>query len=261
MIQMEQHIERDETMEHLVDKARSLVENLESGNLYDTHKLLGDIYAARERKLYEEVGKLTRGLHDALMDLHIDAGIGEEAQEEISKISDASDRLGYVIKMTDDAANLTMDKVDEAVPIADEIRSTSKDLNEDWKRFKRRELTPEEFRNLYQRVGDYLDGTEVRAERMQNSLNDILMAQGYQDLTGQVIKRVITLVKEVENSLVELVRMASSVEKIAGINAETGDSVEPQKVALAGPNVHGEKNVTVVSGQDEVDDLLSSLGF
>lgn len=261
MNQVIQTVGRDETMEHLVDKARSLVENLESGNLYDTHKLLGDIYAARERKLYEEVGRLTRGLHDALMDFHIDAGLDGAAQEEISQISDASDRLGYVIKMTDDAANLTMDRVDEAVPIAAEIRSTSQDLNKDWKRFKRRELTPEEFRDLYQRVGDYLDSTETRAERMQNSLNDILMAQGYQDLTGQVIKRVITLVKDVENNLVELVRMASSVEKIAGINISHGANESSHEAALAGPNVHGEKNVTVVSGQDEVDDLLSSLGF
>lgn len=261
MTQMAQHGVRDEAMDNLVAKARFLVENLESGNLFDTHKLLGEIYAARERKLYEEVGKLTRALHDALMDFHIDAGIGGEAEEEISKISDASDRLGYVIKMTDDAANLTMDKVDEAVPIADEIRATSKELNDDWKRFKRRELTPEEFRDLYQRVGDYLDSTEVRAERMQNSLNEILLAQGYQDLTGQVIKRVITLVKEVENSLVGLVKMASSVEKITGINEDIVSSAETHEVALAGPNIHGEKNVTVVSGQDEVDDLLSSLGF
>jgi chemotaxis protein CheZ len=89
---------------------------------------------------------------------------------------------------------------------------------------------------------------------MKTNLNDVLMAQDFQDLTGQIISRVITLVEEVEGNLVELIRL-------------TGDRfIKPQDApetdtAAEGPHVPGVGRTDVVADQDEVDDLLSSLGF
>ena len=88
-----------------------------------------------------------------------------------------------------------------------------------------------------------------------------MIAQDYQDLTGQVIKRVTSLVHDVEESLVSLVRMAGQVDRLAGI--EHGEGVQPKKAPEKGegPQMHADIREDVVSGQDEVDDLLSSLGF
>jgi chemotaxis protein CheZ len=97
-------------------------------------------------------------------------------------------------------------------------------------------------------------------------MNDILLAQDYQDLTGQVIKKVTALVADVENSLLKLVLMASHVDRFAGIHhdreqlrSEQAQQKEPSRGE--GPQIHADKREDVVSGQDDVDDLLSSLGF
>ena len=126
----------------------------------------------------------------------------------------------------------------------------------------RREMKPEEFRNLYKKIDAYLVDTEREANDLHSNLSEMLLAQDYQDLTGQVIKRVITLVQEVEASLVDLVRMASTVEELAGLAANEAES---QETVLdeqpEGPVINSEQREDVVANQDEVDDLLSSLGF
>ncbi|MDY6829998.1 MAG: protein phosphatase CheZ [Pseudomonadota bacterium] len=252
----------DDSMTALLDTARGLVEKIESGHLSETAQFVADIVSQRDRKLYEEVGKLTRALHSALNDFHIDTHLSG-AGTDLNQISDASDRLNYVIRMTDDAANRTMDEVEASIPIACDLRSDCAQLNADWKRFARREMTPDEFRALYRRMDEFLDRTQDRANGLESSLNSILMAQGYQDLTGQVIKKVIELVQQVEQSLVSLVRMAGEVERLTGVATEAPPSMPSTNSASApaGPNVHGAANVDVVSDQDEVDELLSSLGF
>jgi len=91
------------------------------------------------------------------------------------------------------------------------------------------------------------------------------MAQGYQDLSGQVIKRVIELVSDVEKNLVRLVKLASNVEEVAGIKQANSKQVterdETRRLQAEGPQINQQDNQDVMSGQDDVDDLLSSLGF
>ncbi|SFC17215.1 chemotaxis protein CheZ [Marinospirillum celere] len=242
-----------------------LIEKIEQGELIDAVNLLQQINDARNKNLYIEVGRLTRALHDAIRDFHLDTSAAVGNQEEFSDISDAADRLNYVIKMTQDAANTTMDKVDECIPVAEKLGQEASDLRSEWARLKRREMSPEEFRDLYKRMDLFLESTEQQAEQLSSNFSEITLAQGYQDLTGQVVKKVIVLVHEVEDSLVELVRMASQVDKITGIrheNTEQQTEVVDATPAPEGPAINAEKRgIDVVSGQDEVDDLLSSLGF
>ena len=122
-------------------------------------------------------------------------------------------------------------------------------------------MAADEFRDLYRRVGEFLDRTETTSSEVSAHLNDILIAQDYQDLTGQVIKRVTTLVHDVEESLVSLVRMAGQVDRITGINHAEVSETKKTSSRGEGPQIHADKREDVVSGQDEVDDLLSSLGF
>jgi chemotaxis protein CheZ len=187
------------------------------------------------------------------------------AEDEFSDISDAADRLNYVINLTQDAANTTMDKVDECMPLASDLGDEARSLREEWARLKRREMKPEEFRDLYKRMDTFLESTEQKTTRLSSNFSEITLAQGYQDLTGQVVKKVIVLVHEVEDSLVDLVKMASQVDKITGIrheNAQQKTEVVDDSPTPEGPAINAEKRgIEVVSGQDEVDDLLSSLGF
>lgn len=246
--------------------ARELVSKLESGKTAEAIKVIEDINRVRDQTLFQEVGRLTRRIHNAINSFHIDMDLpGAGADNDSSKMEDASGRLGYVIKLTEEAANKTMDKVEQSIPMAGSIEKTAVELHSEWGRLMRKEMKPEEFRALYKKIDVYFGQTVTDSNALHQNLSDILMAQDYQDLTGQVIKRVITLVTEVESSLVDLVRMASTVEQLAGIGADGSDdelNTAPANDEVAeGPIMNPEVREDVVSGQDEVDDLLSSLGF
>lgn len=246
----------------LKDNARQLVDLLEQGQFGEAILVIHAINMARDRGLYHEVGQLTRALHNAIVNFQLDTtqALGEEA--ETTRISDASDRLDYVVTLTDKAANRTMDLVDASAPIVADLGQEAAALRADWERLQRREMAAGEFRDLYRRMGDFLEKTEKSTAEVSGQLNEIVMAQDYQDLTGQVIKRVITLVHDVEESLLNLVRMAGQVDRMAGIEHQKPNP-EAKKVSPKGegPQIHADKREDVVSGQDEVDDLLSSLGF
>ncbi len=131
----------------------------------------------------------------------------------------------------------------------------------------RRELDADGFRELAKRIEQFLVHSGQDAGQLSAQLNDILLAQDYQDLTGQVIKRVTKLVTEVETNLVKLVWMAGQVDRYAGIEHDHEGmrdqaALEKERSAKGeGPQVAAETRKDVVSGQDDVDDLLSSLGF
>ena len=78
-----------------------------------------------------------------------------------------------------------------------------------------------------------------------------------------MIQKVTTLVKEVEDHLLNLVVMASHVDSITGTVHELDDKEKQKESAEqgVGPQIKADERDDVVSGQDDVDDLLSSLGF
>ena len=244
--------------------ARELVDSLEKGQFGDAVQLIHELNQTRDRGLYREVGKLTRELHSAIVNFHIDPHMPQA--EEVSQITDATERLSYVVRLTDAAANRTMDLVENSTPVVNGLGAEAKTLSAEWGRFMRRELSAEEFRDLARRVDGFLTRSEEESHVVAANLNDILLAQDYQDLTGQVIKRVTQLVTEVESNLLKLVLMASQVDRFAGIEHDREAlraENNPQKNLAQGegPQIHADKRDDVVSGQDDVDDLLSSLGF
>ncbi|KRW59479.1 protein phosphatase CheZ [Pseudomonas sp. TTU2014-080ASC] len=248
----------------LKKNARQLVESLEQGKFGDAVQLIHELNKARDRGLYHEVGKLTRELHNAIVNFQIDPRVPYAT--EISQITDATERLNYVVTMTENAANRTMDLVEESAPVLNGIADEAKSLSDDWGRFMRREMNADGFRDLAKRVEQFLARSVRDNQTVSSNLNDILLAQDYQDLTGQVIKRVTQLVTEVEQNLLKLVIMASQVDQFAGIEhnyelirAEQEQQKEPSKGE--GPQINADKREDVASSQDDVDDLLSSLGF
>lgn len=261
----------------LRDKSQDLQTCIERGDFYEAVKLIQEIQDAREQTLYHELGRLTRALHDAITNFHVDGDDSYTEIDTLSEMSDATDRLDHVIKMTEDAANRTMDKVDDCMPIAKDLGETADELRTEWKRLVDRDMSPEEFRQLYWRMDKFLSKISGDSGSLYGHLSDILLAQDYQDLTGQLIQRVTGLVRDVETSLVDLMRMAAKVEGVAGLaeelrkREETAAAPAEQKETPVqddeipdshkghGPSI--KKTDDVVSSQDEVDDLLSSLGF
>lgn len=249
----------------LVEYAKTLLTQLESGDALEAMNTIANLHQARDQFLFNEVGKLTRSLHESIKNFAIDTSrAGNKVHDEMSRMQDASERLNYVISKTEQAANKTMDMVENIIPLTSQLGERARELKPEWQRLMRKEIKPEEFRRLTRDVEKFLDLASEETSRIGSNLSDILLAQDFQDLTGQVIRRVIQLVHEVEDNLVNLVKMAGTIDQITGITHElpekivvdTGPNIGPE-----GPIINPEKRNDVVAGQDDVDALLSSLGF
>jgi len=249
-----------DVMEILREKALHLHDSISDGEYDSALITLQEMQNVRDRSLYHEVGRLTRALHDAITNFHLDAQAG--AAGEVSEMSDATDRLDYVVKLTERAANKTLDLVEESLPVADALKQEASELKTEWERLVQRDMTPDEFRSLYWRMDTYFKRLDTDASTLSGNMTEILMAQDFQDLTGQVINKVTGLVKEVEASLVDLVFMASQVESITGIvtKGEEKETAADMNMKGHGPQIDKAKE-DVMASQDDVDDLLSSLGF
>jgi len=245
-------------------KSDELKSIIDAGDLDQAAKVIQELQTNRDQTMFQEVGRLTRALHDAIRNFNIDIDSKSGEKEELSSMVDASDRLSYVIDLTEKAANTTMDLVDECIPMTDQARAELSHLQSDWMRLGDKDMSADEFRTLYKRVDQFFKSQDSNYVALQSNLTNILLAQDFQDLTGQVIQRVTSLVRDVETSLIELVKMASRVENVTGCKAEEGTEQEAKGESTNMFQGHGpqiKKDESVVNNQDDVDDLLSSLGF
>ncbi|MCF6202563.1 MAG: protein phosphatase CheZ [Methylococcaceae bacterium] len=240
------------TNDSRLELAKKLVKALEQGKESDVNSLLDEISSQRESEMFHEVGRITRQLHDTMGGMGLDANIASITETDIPN---AKERLQYVITMTEQAANDTLNVVEKLLPVSQDLNEYSEQLSEKWERFLVREMPFEEFKGMTAEITNYFKESRNALQKVQGGLNDILMAQGFQDITGQIIKKVIGLVQDVESSMVELVR-------ISGAKSNGSKKTSEEKV-LPGPVVPGvdDKAGDVVENQDDVDDLLSSLGF
>jgi chemotaxis protein CheZ len=232
--------------------ARSLVSHLETGNQEGAVSVIAELAGVRDSLLFREVGRLTRELHDSINGFMMDARLADIAQTEMP---DAAERLRYVISATEQAANTTLGAVEDSLPLADSLRSDARHLAEQWERFNSRKLSVDDFRELSAELSAFLSATQTNSEALHDKLSEVLLAQGYQDITGQIIRKVISLVDDVEGKLVELVRLSGNRPKTRST------AVDGRDIAAQGPAVPGVDRAEMVNGQDDVDDLLSSLGF
>jgi len=236
--------------------AKEYVSMLESGNAEAADNILAEITDMRESQLFNELGRLTRDFHETLNSFSSDDRFETLAKDDIP---DARERLNFVITKTSEAAHKTLNSVEESLPLCEALEDTLKKLDEEWEKFLSKEMKPQEFRELSIVIKEFFNASGGDVKAMRGNLNDILMAQDFQDITGQIITKVITLVSEVETSLVELVKLGSKL-GMKPDSSEKNKKAEDKDV-LAGPQVPGLESETIVATQDDVDDLLSSLGF
>jgi len=235
-----------------LEQAKNLVLVLEQGNVASANELLEDVSREIQQDIFDSVGKITRDLHNAISQENMD----ERFSSLVSNcLPDAKERLNYVIDMSAQAANKTMDAVDECVPLAKKHQTTVTDILPSWERLKDCKIKLSEFRQLREKLDLYFAESVTDAELLNEKLNDIVLAQSYQDLTGQVLQKITELVYDVEQNLISLLKLLGS-EKSNKEQQRIDDCVLPD-----GPVVPKAKQHDVVEGQDDVDDLLSSLGF
>ncbi|NOZ11296.1 MAG: protein phosphatase CheZ [Gammaproteobacteria bacterium] len=238
--------------------ARELVARIEEGNKDEANGILNKLTARRDGDMFQKLGELTRNLHEALHNIQLDERIVAIAQEEMPN---AQERLDYVITMTDRAAHRTLNAVEEGLPLSNQLKQRSDELTKRWQQFCNREMDVEEFKTFSAEIGEFLGTTHSHATSLHEYLSEVLVAQDYQDLTGQVIKQIITLVKEIEDSLVGMIRSGGPRQGDSEQAKKERDAKLSDGEHLAGPVPGKDHAVNAVSDQSDVDDLLSSLGF
>ncbi len=193
------------------------------------------------------IGRLTRTLHDALREL----GYDQVLEKTAASIPDARDRLDYVVKMTEQAAVRALNAIETAQPLQERLGDEAERLSAHWQKLFDKQLSVDEFKALVAGTRDYLAEVPKQTRATNAQLLEIMMAQDFQDLTGQVIKKITTLTRDLEQQLVHLL-----VDLVpSGVRSEIDSGL------LNGPVVNSAKGAEVVTSQNQVDDLLASLGF
>jgi len=247
----------------LQSKAQELVALLDQGRLAEAMEVIKDLHEFRHQAFFSEVGHLTRGLHEAIKSFSHELGGGLD-DDEASADADTAERLNYVIELTEKTAHDTMDRIDSALGLVDQLDSQSERFKDLLSLVGQLEQENDTLNGVYDRTCQVKEESEKTIEVLRTQLTDILVSQSYQDITGQLIRRVINLVTNVEQHLVGLMEMAAKVEKLSGIEVAdtTAEASDKKKnpIQAEGPQVNKD-HADVVSNQDDVDDLLSSLGF
>jgi chemotaxis protein CheZ len=203
--------------------------------------------AGKNEEVLVRVGQMTRNLHDSLRGLGFDKVIERAAHD----IPNARDRLDYVARMTEQAAQKVLNATDEANPLQKQIESGASILQAQWQATLDAPFSENQYRVQAAQTLAYLSATKVAADSTREHLMSIMMAQDFQDLTGQVIKKVTELAHNLEQQMIQLLLDYAPPEVRREVDAGL----------MNGPQINAAGNIDVVANQEQVDDLLDSLGF
>jgi chemotaxis protein CheZ len=191
-------------------------------------------------EVFQQLGTITRTLHDTMQRL----GVMPKLQVATDGLPDARSRLNYIATKTAAAAEKVLNSVDQAKAEHAGISQATRELAA--------AIVADPVRAVASgAVMNFVQDVETRTQSIDNHLTDIMLAQDFHDLTGQVVAKVVTLANDLEDSLVKLL--------VQVVPPDQREKVDPN--ILQGPVVSPEGRTDVVTNQGEVDDLLASLGF
>lgn len=200
-----------------------------------------------QHDVFVRVGVLTRNLHDTLRQLGYDKAV----EEAVGALPDARARLDYIAQLTGKAAERVLDAAERAKSAHDAARGDLQALQNDWTTALNSTPDLPLLRELGRRTHTFLADSQERHDKVDTELTEIMLAQDFHDLTGQVIQRVTKLAQSLEEQLVKLLLDVSS----------PSQRKELLENGLAGPVINSAGRDDVVANQSQVDDLLESLGF
>lgn len=204
--------------------------------------------APQEEVVFNRLGHLARQLHDSLRGLGADKLL-EDAAHKV--IPDARQRLTYIAQMTEQAASKVLNAADIAKPVQDELMARSEAMSKRWDKMFANQLSVDEFKLLAADTRTYFAEAPPKLKITNDQLMEIMLAQDFQDLTGQVIKKIVDVVQNMETQLLSLLIEAMPEQRKA----------EAPEGLLNGPVINADGRSDVVTNQSQVDDLLESLGF
>jgi chemotaxis protein CheZ len=201
-----------------------------------------------QSEMLARVGQMTRTLHDNLRELGLDKVLERASVD----IPDVRDRLNYVARMTEQAAQRVLNATDAAIPMQERIDAGATEVLNGWKKTFAAPFSEADYRDMATLTMQCLADMQNDTSATKQQLLDIMMAQDFQDLTGQVIRKVTELAHNLESQLVQfLIDYAPS----EVVKRETNSGL------LNGPQINPTASSEVVADQSQVDDLLDSLGF
>ncbi|MBP6019218.1 MAG: protein phosphatase CheZ [Burkholderiaceae bacterium] len=207
---------------------------------------LADETQEQPEDLILRIAQLTRMLRESMRELGLDQAIKDAAHA----IPDARDRLHYVARMTEQAANRVLNAAEQMQPWQESMQSTAKALDQRWDQWFDQPVALDDARELVDATRSFIKDIPEKTQASQDTLMEIIMAQDFQDLTGQVIMKMLGVVTAIETELVQVL-----IDNVPKERREETDSL------LNGPQISPQGKTEVVTSQDQVDDLLSSLGF
>lgn len=197
--------------------------------------------------VFRRVGTLTRRLHDALREL----GYDKNVENAVNSLPDARARLSYIADLTGKAADKVLAAVEQSQRTNDALAEKARMLDEQWTRLYNDEMSLEEFKAHAQKSHEFVKQVSAGTSDMGSHLTEILMAQDFHDLTGQVVNRIASMVHGLEEQLVSLLLDTTPKDQRKQV----------EETWLSGPAMNAEQRVDVCANQTQVDDLLESLGF
>jgi chemotaxis protein CheZ len=220
----------------------------------------GDLASDR---ILARIGQLTRTLRDSMRELGIDKHVERAAEA----VPDARDRLKYIANMTEQAAEKVLSSIEVAKPMQQQLQDDAAVLDARWEQWYAAPIDREEVRALMNDTRTFLRGVPEVTTATNQQLLEIMLAQDFQDLTGQVIKKITEVVYLIEQQLlgvlienIALERREQFAATAAALAAEPSATGSPESL-LNGPQINPEGKADVMQDQSQVDDLLASLGF
>jgi len=222
-----------------------------AGNRDAFLETLDRLVETRAQTLYRNLRDLSGSLRSALDQFQFNSRLATLAGKDVP---DAKLRLDHALKLTEDGAHRTLDLVERACPLSDKIAKEAAALVVTLRSMRDVMTQTTAFPEVLARFDDFLVLAQRDSEIVRGNLTDVLMAQSYQDLSGQIIRGVITLVGEVERTLAQLTSFTGDPTSV------TGSPVSPSPTQGFGPAVPG-LTTGAVSEQNDVDALLADLGM
>jgi chemotaxis protein CheZ len=218
------------------------------------HLAGGDEAAER---IINRIGQLTRTLRESMREL----GLDKQVEKAAVAIPDARDRLKYVASMTEQAAERALNSIEIAKPLQEQLQKDAQGLEQRWQQWFDAPVEIDAARQIVRDTRTYLQELPSVTQATNTQLMEIMLAQDFQDLTGQVIKKIMEVVYNIEQQLLAVLLENISPERRAEIQAVVTGTVGSGETLLNGPQVNPEAHNDVVTDQEQVDDLLTSLGF
>lgn len=235
-----------------IAQAHQLVQLLETGRIDEANQKLNELCRLRETELYQDIGKLTRELHEAFHTFNKDGDLHVLMKADMS---DAREHLDYVIQTTESSAHQTLGAIENCAPLIEELADEAAALHQRLQDSMAGSAMDEEMHHVAGSMDVFLGRVKADFSRIRGSMTDVMTAQEYQDVTGQIIQRVIGIVQQLEKHLVDILRASARF-----ADAESVRAADQQEQSTRDGRAEVNPRDSAMN-QSDVDDLLDTLGF